>query len=44
VGERLRQAVALGYAAAAARVAGEFCPDEYERAMAEATVTRLEAD
>ena len=41
--ERLRQAVALGYAAAAARVAGEFVLDDYERAMAEATVTRLEA-
>jgi tagatose 6-phosphate kinase len=41
--ERLRQAVALGYAAAAARVAGEFRQDEYERAMAQATVTRLEA-
>jgi tagatose 6-phosphate kinase len=42
-GERLRQAVALGYAAASARVAGEFCRDAYERAMTEATVTRLEA-
>jgi tagatose 6-phosphate kinase len=38
-GERLRQAVALGYATAAARVAGEFGLDDYERALAEATVT-----
>jgi tagatose 6-phosphate kinase len=42
-GERLRRAVALGYATAAARVAGEFGRDDYERAMAEATVSRLEA-
>jgi tagatose 6-phosphate kinase len=41
-GERLRRAVALGSAAAAARVAGEFGRDEYERAMTETTVTRLE--
>jgi tagatose 6-phosphate kinase len=37
--ERLRQALALGCATAAARVAGEFGPDDYERALAEATVT-----
>ncbi|HEX4059859.1 MAG TPA: hexose kinase [Streptosporangiaceae bacterium] len=37
--ERLRQAVALGYATAAAPVAGEFGRDDYERALAEATVT-----
>jgi tagatose 6-phosphate kinase len=41
--ERLRQAVALGYATAAARVAGEFGQDDFERALAEATVTRMEA-
>jgi tagatose 6-phosphate kinase len=39
--ERLRQAVALGHATAVARVAGEFSLDDYERAMAEATVTRM---
>jgi tagatose 6-phosphate kinase len=40
-GEQLRQALALGYATAAARVAGEFSRDDYERAMAAAAVTRM---
>lgn len=37
--ERLRQAAALGSAAAAAPVAGEFRPEDYERALAGASVT-----
>jgi tagatose 6-phosphate kinase len=41
--ERLRHAVALGTAAAAAPVAGEFCPDDYARALATARITRLGA-
>lgn len=39
--ERLRHAVALGAAAAAAPAAGEFRADDYQRALAGASVTRL---
>lgn len=39
--ERLRHAVALGSAAAAAPAAGEFCAADYERALNRASVTRL---
>jgi 1-phosphofructokinase family hexose kinase len=38
--QRLRQAVALGTAAVAAPVAGEFSQDEYRRVLAAATVGR----
>jgi len=38
--QRLRHAVALGTAAAAAPVAGEFSQDEYQRVLAAATVSR----
>jgi tagatose 6-phosphate kinase len=41
--ERLRHAAALGAATAAAPVAGEYRRADYERALAEVTVTRLEA-
>lgn len=39
--ERLRHAVALGSAAAAAPVAGEFSAADYDRALTRASVTRL---
>lgn len=42
-GERLRHAAALGSAAAAAPVAGEFSRGDYARALASVTVTRDEA-
>jgi 1-phosphofructokinase family hexose kinase len=41
--ERLRHAVALGTAAAAAPVAGEFSQDDYTRALASVAVQRCEA-
>jgi tagatose 6-phosphate kinase len=41
--ERLRHAAALGAAAAAAPVAGEYRRADYERALADVTVTGLEA-
>jgi tagatose 6-phosphate kinase len=40
--ERLRTAAALGTAAAAAPVAGEFSPGDYARVLAEVTVNRAE--
>jgi tagatose 6-phosphate kinase len=42
--DRLQHAVALGAAAAAAPAAGEFRSTDYERALAGASVTRLEED
>jgi tagatose 6-phosphate kinase len=41
--ERLRHAAALGSAAAAAPVAGEFCPADYARALGEIRISRLGA-
>jgi tagatose 6-phosphate kinase len=38
--ERLRHAAALGFAAAAAPVAGEFCQADYERAVDQVVITR----
>jgi tagatose 6-phosphate kinase len=40
--ERLRHAAALGAATAATPVAGEYSRADYERALADVTVTRLE--
>jgi tagatose 6-phosphate kinase len=42
-GERLRHAVALGTASAAAPVAGEFSPDGYSSVLTGVTVHRVEA-
>ena len=39
--ERLRHAAALGFAAATAPVAGEFCRADYERALDQVAMARL---